>query len=523
MRVNLPVTQHEYVFPADATLMSVTDVKGRITYANSAFIKTSGYSHDELYGKAHNLVRHPDMPPEAFSDLWRTLQQGHSWTALIKNRRKNGDYYWVRANVAPVVRRNELIGYMSVRTRPTQDEITEAQVLYARFRQGRQGRRNFHHGILVLTGWQKSWSCLKTISVRTRHVAGVATAFVLGLAPIPFLGLTLGQILLLAGTQFALAALLIIWLETQVGRRLQTVLRQAQQLAAGQLESQSPATRVDEIGHLLRAVNQASLNLKALTDDIGEQAGGVWHASQDIARRNDQLSTRTGQAAVSLEQTASSLEDLTSHVETSAQTAAQVAELAATASLTATEGSKAVKQAMNTMETIAASSSQVSAIIGVIDSIAFQTNILALNAAVEAVRAGEQGRGFAVVAAEIRSLALRSADSAKEIKALIDDSAMQIKTGQALVGQAGGIMHNVVEQASQVSDFVAAISQAAAAQSSGIGQINAAVSELGQATQRNAVMVAESATTSDLLHKQAESLGQAITLFNRKPISLQTV
>jgi len=143
MRNNGPVTQREFDFPANATLMSVTDKQSHISYANAAFIAVSGFERDELMGQTHNMVRHPDMPVQAFADMWATLQSGDSWTALVKNRRKNGDHYWVRANAVPVVREGQTVGYMSVRTKPTQEEVAGAESLYRDFREGRSGGWHF--------------------------------------------------------------------------------------------------------------------------------------------------------------------------------------------------------------------------------------------------------------------------------------------------------------------------------------------------------------------------------------------
>src|SRR5664279_3756046 len=152
MRENLPITNREYDFPADATLMSTTDPQSHITYANDAFISVSGFSREEIEGNPHNMVRHPDMPPEAFADMWATLQAGEPWTALVKNRRKNGDHYWVRANATPVARDGQQAGYLSVRTKPSREEIAAAETLYRDFREGKAGNRRFHKGLIVRTG-----------------------------------------------------------------------------------------------------------------------------------------------------------------------------------------------------------------------------------------------------------------------------------------------------------------------------------------------------------------------------------
>ncbi|WP_010112246.1 PAS domain-containing protein, partial [Burkholderia oklahomensis] len=175
MRNNQPVTQREFDFPDDATLMSTTDPHGRITYANATFVHVSGFSSDEIVGDAHNVVRHPDMPREAFADMWATLKRGEPWTALVKNRRKNGDHYWVRANAVPVIRGGQTQGYMSVRTKAARGEIAAAEALYRDFREGRAGGRRFHKGVIVRNGLLRAASLLQTMSVRARvHLPIVA-------------------------------------------------------------------------------------------------------------------------------------------------------------------------------------------------------------------------------------------------------------------------------------------------------------------------------------------------------------
>ena len=165
MRNNQPVTQREFDFPDNATLMSTTDTQSHITYANAAFIAVSGFSAEELKGQPHNLVRHPDMPAEAFADMWATLKGGEPWTGLVKNRRKNGDHYWVRANATPVVRAGQVAGYMSVRTKATRDEIAAAEGLYREFSDGKASNRKFHKGLIVRTGVAGWASTLQTMPV----------------------------------------------------------------------------------------------------------------------------------------------------------------------------------------------------------------------------------------------------------------------------------------------------------------------------------------------------------------------
>jgi len=513
MRRNLPVTQHNHDFPDDATLLSVTDAQSHITYANAAFIAISGFDRSELIGQPHNLVRHPDMPAQAFADMWATLKAGQSWTALVKNRRKNGDHYWVRANAAPVVRQGRLMGYMSVRTKPQASEIAAAEALYRDFREGRAGRRAFHKGLVVRTGLWAWTSAPQTLPARWRiRLALLPIPCVLGLAA-NLAGAEREAWTLIAGSAVAITLAAAFWLESQLARPLQQVLKQALAVAAGSPGQGLHINRVDEIGMIQRAVNQAGLNLRSLVDDVSAQATGVSTASAEIAQGNNDLSTRTEQTASNLQQTAASIEELTATVKTNADTAGQATQLAAAATTAATRGGEVVSRVVGTMNDITASSKRIHDIIGVIDGIAFQTNILALNAAVEAARAGEQGRGFAVVAAEVRTLAQRSAQAAREIKSLIGDSVQKVESGSRLANDAGQTMGDIVNQVRRVSDLITEISHATIEQSSGIGQVNVAVGHLDQMTQQNAALVEQSAAAAEGLKSQATRLTEAIGVF----------
>ncbi|MBI3101394.1 MAG: MCP four helix bundle domain-containing protein [Burkholderiales bacterium] len=287
----------------------------------------------------------------------------------------------------------------------------------------------------------------------------------------------------------------------------------AQRIAAGDLSAQESVARGDEFGDLLRALYAMSESLGRMVHQVRQSTDSIATASAEIAQGNHDLSARTEQASSNLQQTAAAMEQFTSTIGQSAQSAQQASSLANGAASVARKGGDVVSQVVSTMEEIQHSSSKIADIIGVIDGIAFQTNILALNAAVEAARAGEQGRGFAVVASEVRSLAGRSAEAAKEIKQLIGVSVQKVEAGSGLVQQAGSTMQEIVQSVQRVTDMIGEITAASAEQSSGIAQVNQAVGHLDQMTQQNAALVEESTAAAQSLREQAEQLAQAVSQF----------
>ncbi|WP_199096108.1 PAS domain-containing methyl-accepting chemotaxis protein [Dyella sp. ASV21] len=513
MRNNQPITQREYDVPDDATLMSVTDPHSYVTYANTAFVQVSGFSQEEIHGQAHNLVRHPDMPPEAFADMWATIKGGEPWTALVKNRRKNGDHYWVRAHAVPVVREGKQVGYMSVRTKATRAEIASAETLYRDFREGSAGNRRFHKGLIVRGGW-RAWSSLRqTLPIRWRiRVALLSTVPTMALAEWLF-GAPLGRIASVSGITAWMAVLLAWWLERQIARPLERMLHEALQVATGARHHCTHLDRVDEIGMTQRAIGQLGLMFRWLIADVAAQAIEVRAASQDIATGHVDLHARTDQAADHVQTTAASMTQISATVSSNAETTAQASELSSAASGAAAKGGQAVADVVDTMNGIRASSQQIAEIIGVIDSIAFQTNILALNAAVEAARAGEQGRGFAVVAGEVRALAQRSAQSAREIKQLIGANVAHVESGSRLADDAGKATGEIVSQVRRMSELLAEISAATDEQNKGIAQIDRSVADLDRITRHNASLVAEGAAASASLKQQASRLAEAVSVF----------
>lgn len=280
------------------------------------------------------------------------------------------------------------------------------------------------------------------------------------------------------------------------------------------LTQRAPVARMDEVGVMATAFNKLMENVLAAINTVRTATESVGLASKEIAAGNLDLSSRTEQQASSLEETASSIEQLTSTIKQNADNARQANQLASTASDVAVKGGEVVSQVVETMGSINQSAKKIVDIIGVIDSIAFQTNILALNAAVEAARAGEQGRGFAVVATEVRSLAQRSAGAAKEIKMLIEDSVEKVDNGSKLVHLAGDTMEEVVSSVRRVTDIIAEIAEASQEQSVGIEQVNQAISQIEQVTQQNAALVEEAAAAAGSLQEQSEKLSNVVGTFN---------
>jgi methyl-accepting chemotaxis protein len=317
----------------------------------------------------------------------------------------------------------------------------------------------------------------------------------------------------LIGAGVLLAVVLALALVKSVTRPIHQAVELAHAVAGGDLTRAIDTRGRSETARLLQALDHMQKRLSDVVGTVRSGAEGVATASAQIAQGNSDLSSRTEQQASALEETAASMEQLGSTARQNADNARQANQLAASASTVAVQGGDVVGQVVQTMKDINDSSRRISDIIGVIDGIAFQTNILALNAAVEAARAGEQGRGFAVVAAEVRNLAQRSAEAAKEIKGLILASVERVEQGSAQVDRAGATMQEVVLSIRRVTDIVGEISSASAEQNSGVGQISEAVSQMDQATQQNAALVEESAAAASSLRGQAEQLVQAVALF----------
>ncbi|GKS69200.1 methyl-accepting chemotaxis sensory transducer with Pas/Pac sensor [Nitrosomonas sp. PY1] len=533
MRVNFPVSNTEYPIGDDTLILSTTDTKGRITFVNQTFIEVSGFSEDELIGKAHNIVRHPDMPPEAFEDLWKTLKAGRPWTGLVKNRRKNGDFYWVLGNATPLVKNGTIIGYLSVRTKPSREMIDTVAPIYHQFINREAKNLTIKNGAVVRTDLiGKIISFFKiTLGKRIAFYLSIPTLILLGAAGAGWWGLAqttttpswlssfipiaaVSGVLLMCGAG--------ILLKKNTLKPLNKAIKIANTLAAGDLQTTIANEFSDEFGALINSLGQTRINLRTTVSDIRNSAELVRQTSHEIAQSNLDLSQRTEEQASSLEETASSMEELTSTVKQNADNAQQANQLSTNASDIALKGGEMMNRVVDTMSSISDSSNKIVSIINTINEIAFQTNILALNAAVEAARAGEQGRGFAVVATEVRNLAQRSATAAKEIRNLINDSVEKVESGNSLVSEAGKTMKDIVSAVQQVTVIMSEITTASVEQSLGIEQINQAVTQMDEVTEQNAALVEKAAASAKSLEQQAKDLIGAISIFKVNQIARST-
>ncbi len=476
MRNNQPVTQKEYPVRPDCAIISYTDAQGRITYVNDEFVEYAGFEREELIGQPHNMIRHPDMPPEAFRDMWATLKAGRAWQGLVKNRRKNGDHYWVKATATP--RKDG--GYMSVRLKPSREEVAQAEALYKKMHASRRIRLQ---GGYVVNG----------LAARIHHAYTNLSLMKTLLLPLVFFALSIGGLvfwqwmrisdqavidaiapLIIGGAISGSVAVIWLWLavRTQVNR-LHKLQRVALEIGSGNLVAKSPLGAKDEIGSVFNAVQvmrnrlfeivfQMNQSTKVLSQSALEMLG----ASEETSRGAQEQSSASASMAAALEELTASVEqigDNANAAHAASQSAGSVSQRGAEAVYASTKEisaiAKTVTESADQLKELEQLSDNIGKIVSTIRDIAEQTNLLALNAAIEAARAGEHGRGFAVVADEVRNLAERTAHSTVEISDMVEQ--IQKRTELAVSEMQASVrsVESGVDKAQKAGQSVADIEQ----------------------------------------------------------------
>jgi PAS domain S-box len=500
MRNNQPITQREREFPADTRLVSMTDLQGDITFVNRDFVNISGFTEAELIGNHHNLVRHPDMPPGAFADLWSTIKSGNTWRGIVKNRSKNGDHYWVDAYVMPIVQDGKTIGYQSVRSKPSREQIAQAEALYGRMRKDSTlslpKPRGWKHWPLAAKGW-----LFGGITIVTSLLLLLQDLFEQTGTPGLFSWLHLLNLL---------GAIALLTLFNQgLLKQLKACTHYLVNIANGDLTEILPDLPQNELGRVMLASRMIQSRLVAIFGRFSEACLDLADSSRQLTKTASTMSQGVSSQAASVEETSASMEEMTASVSQNSENAKSTDRISAKATKDALSGAEAVEKTVAAMKNIASR-------ISIIDDIAYQTNLLALNAAIEAARAGDHGKGFAVVSAEVRKLAERSQLAAKEIGEIAGESVAQAE-------QAGVLFNALVPDIQQTSELVQHIALASNEQSIGINQINAAMSQLSQITQHSAGASESLATTAKEMDQQASYLTDMLSCFKLKATGHQTV
>ena len=488
-----PLTGREVKIKDGTIVVSKTDLKGYITYVNDEFVKLSGFSREELIGKNHNFNRHPDVPKKVFENLWRTIQSGRPWTHIVKSRVRNGDHLWFRANITPITRNGKVIEYMSVRTKPSEEEIREAQQYFDDVNSGKIAAKE--------AGYKRFIHKLRNLKVRHR--------FYLASAAIGLLQLGVAVLVVLdVSPAFIVAALLVITLAMfysgkvvahNVSASLEYSIDKLKKMTEGQYFDWIDIDREDEFGNLQRAIKSTQIKLGFDMTDAQDTV----RLAMKINKKLTSIAKHLQVSADKMQASMSDFEKITELVAENAESVFNASKLADQTASRAVSGGESLRKAIDAIQEIEQMNRQISENVLVIDEIAFKTNLLALNAAVEAAHAGEGGRGFAVVADEVRNLALSSASAAREIKVLTQSSVQKANDGYNMVRESGDIIDKIVAAIKEVNQIIGEITKAGGLQKDSVERVFSTFIETNDAIQNDTGEVVAVANESAALGHQA--------------------
>ncbi|SMC21821.1 methyl-accepting chemotaxis sensory transducer with Pas/Pac sensor [Andreprevotia lacus DSM 23236] len=526
MRRNEPVTQREVDVDPKRPIVSKTNLKGQLVYANPAFVDISGFERSELEGQPHNIVRHPDMPPQAFEDLWRTIKSKLPWRGLVKNRCKNGDHYWVEAFVTPLFENGQHTGFMSVRNTPTRQQVSDAEQLYLAVNSGQ--------ATFPATRWPS------TLGMKWRLAIVMSTLMLLTSVNVFLSGPAAWAV---AGASLLAAISGWFWLQASWQAPLREASNAFSKLSEGNFRFSVNTRAPSEFASLLLQLESMRINLRAVIADVVSAANQVGERANELARESDTLAKRSRVQSDGVASVAAALEQLTVSVREINDSTHQSARHADNASQLSTRGSgevsaaqRATHDVLAVVDTARETLSQLEHAVGEINSvtqtikeIAGQTNLLALNAAIEAARAGETGRGFAVVADEVRKLAERTRDSTGTITATIETIATRtsaamagmmeavaaVESGTGLIDHCNITLQEIAGASQGVNQAARDVSVMLEQQSQAANEVANSMERMSTLTEQNADTIADVGSSAQRLAGVAKELHQLVMQFEK--------